>query len=132
MFPKPEPRRREKPRRARAERAVKQAVREQVVLRDGYCRIRDVFVRCRGLSTWNHLRRRSETRNLPPEERHTTATSIMNCQEHHRMIDEHEIGWTYVTERQADGPMTFSHKGRTYSEASRIIITRREGGHGQA
>lgn len=118
---KPEPYRKVKARRDRAEAKVKKVVREACVARDGYCRLAMIatvwaFGSCDGPSEWNHLKKRSLTRGQAPEIRHNTATSIMNCKSHHGMIDDGKIRHEYKTENGADGPMRFEFDGVVYEE----------------
>jgi hypothetical protein len=85
-------------------------VRAEVAVRDGHCRLMwtDAFGPCQGPSTWNHFNdsRRSHTRGLPPEQRHTTAGTMMNCRKHHAHIDENEIAVEEGPEG-ANGDLTF-------------------------
>lgn len=95
--------------RGRAERhaaKVVKSVRQQCVERDGYCRYATEWLRrdlgvtqrgscvlCVGLSEWAHLgeSKRFKTRGKPPEERHTTAGSLMLCAFHHHAYDDGEL-----------------------------------------
>jgi hypothetical protein len=89
---KPEPRKRAKARKKRVEANYAASIRAEVVSRDGHCRLLGTpFGACQGRSTWNHWRRRSQTRGMSPEDRHTTMWTFMACREHHRQVDEHEI-----------------------------------------
>lgn len=100
-IPKPEPRKRTKARRDRQESKVKKTVREHTVARDGHCVIATrwphahgpLLGACEGPSQWAHVgrQRRSLTRGLPPEVRHTTAGSCQMCEKHHRAYDAHEF-----------------------------------------
>lgn len=126
--PKPSgQRRREQAREDRAEAAVKRTVRAACVVRDGRCRMtrvpgyEQIFGPCRGRSEWNHLRRRARTGGQPAEVRHNTATSCMNCERHHDMIDEflvRVLGIDPLAGKGADGPLTYAHGGQTYAEAA--------------
>lgn len=112
----------------RAESKVKKAVRPQVAARDGHCRLsafQSIVGPCSGPSEWNHLQRRSETRGMAPERRHRTGNSCMNCQRHHQMIDGNilsasdsriHVDWQF-TAKEADGPMSYRYRGRTFREA---------------
>jgi len=110
-IPKPEPRKRVKGRRRRAERKVIDRVRPAVVARDGYCRVANVRAMgaCRGASEWAHLgeKRRFRTRGLPPDERHTTADSVMFCDGHHDAYDDHAFEIEKLTTGGADGRLRY-------------------------
>lgn len=108
MIPKPEPWRKQKARRTRADKKEKDRTRAIVAARDGYCRVMNFIVDCQGPSERNHLRRLSATRNMAPEKRHDPRFSIMNCTRHHGLIDENRIGWEYKDESLgANGRMRF-------------------------
>ena len=111
--PKPEPYKRVKARRRRNESKVKKSVREQVDARDGYCLLGPVrpmsfagYGLCEGPSEWAHIGpyRRSKTRGMAPERRHTTTGSAMLCQTHHRAYDAHAFDIQPTTDRGMDGP----------------------------
>lgn len=111
---KPEPRKKVKARRRRAEKKVKADVRARVVGRDGPCIFwlrTSAFGPCEGASEWNHLRKRSLTRGMAAERRHSTETSVMTCTRHHKMLDDHVIWHRYLTDRGADGSMEFWYAG---------------------
>lgn len=85
------------------------------MLRDGYCKAsgRDVEP-CEGLSEWAHMHshRRSRTVGQEPEERHTTAGSMMLCRKHHAMYDRRVLGTRAryleietLSENGANGPL---------------------------
>jgi hypothetical protein len=79
---KPEPRKRAKARRRRREVAVIKDVRAAVAERDGSCRLLGgPFGPCTAVSEWAHFgsHRRSATRGMDPEERHTSEGSLMLC-----------------------------------------------------
>ena len=121
---KPEPHRKVKARRKRAEAKQVKAVRPQVAARDGYCRLAGAGLgACSGASEWAHCttHRRSKTMKQAPERRHSTAGSFMACSHHHHRIDRNEqpfITDRPLTERGADGPMEFaSEDGSTYTES---------------
>lgn len=97
---KGEPRKRRKGRQRRHAAKVVKSVRAKCVERDGYCRVwtdeidghpfmARVLGACEGISEWAHLhvKRRSQTRGLAPEVRHTTADSLMLCKAHHDRYD---------------------------------------------
>lgn len=102
--------------RKRAEGPVIKAVRAACVERDGLCRYwKDAFeacfvaVECSGPSEWAHLESRARTRNMAPELRHNTATSLMLCKHHHDRLDGRarpRLRVT-VTGKGADGPLTW-------------------------
>ena len=119
-IPKGEPRRTRKGRQRRQEGAVKQSVRAQLVERDGPCRVmhpewqyRDDLPgslwphECTTVSEWAHLKghRRSQTRGMAPNRRHTTTHSLMLCQELHRLEEQGILKVEYLTKRGCDGPL---------------------------
>jgi hypothetical protein len=117
---KPEPRARVKGRKDRKETGVKQLVRALCVDRDGDCRLQKVprFL-CSGESEWAHLgdQKRARTRGMEPEERHTTAGSLMLCTGHHRAYDSGRMQIDELTPDGADGPLAFSSAGKVlYTE----------------
>lgn len=101
---------------------MKRAVRAMVVDRDGYCRLsarvqrlsrderEDITMPCEGESEWAHLedKRRARTVGMAPEERHTTAGSLMLCRAHHRAYDGARISITLLSRYGADGPLRFT------------------------
>lgn len=108
----------------RAEAKVKKAVRAACVERDGACRIatplgHDVLqtypvllTMCDGPSQWAHMHthRRSQTRGQDPEQRHTTAASLMLCQRHHDQYDGRQrprLLITRLSHKGANGPLKF-------------------------
>ena len=112
-IPKPEPRKRSKRRRQRTEAKVKTSVRQQCVDRDGYCAIdkradavTQLLMPCDGPSEWAHIgrHRRSVTRGMAPERRHTTAGSAMLCRRHHRAYDAHQFDIKPTTKAGMNGP----------------------------
>lgn len=94
-IPKGESRKVLKGRRQRHAAKVITAVRAQCVERDGGCRVGidgpwpDHIGSCDGVSEWAHMpqKRRSKTRGMEPEVRHTTADSLMLCTKHHDQLD---------------------------------------------
>lgn len=122
LFAKPEPRRRVKGRKARAESKVQQSVRQQVMARDQTCRASmklgsdfasgDGWIsreKCGGKLEWAHMhsRRRAHTVNEPPEQRYTTATSLCLCTRHHAAYDAHQMDITALTRDGANGKLKF-------------------------
>jgi len=55
---------------------------------------------------WAHMEghRRFETRGLPPEQRHSTAWTLMLCAKHHADYDARRLRIT----GNADGPLEFA------------------------
>lgn len=111
-IPKPEPRKRSKRRRQHGEKKVERSVRQQCVERDSYCAIdkradaiTQLLMPCEGPSEWAHIgrHRRSLTRGMAPERRHTTAGSAMLCRKHHRAYDAHEFDIRLASDRGMDG-----------------------------
>lgn len=99
------------------ERQIIQRNRAKCDRRDGFCRIGywgeiaiALFGECYGGSEWHHFVKRSMTRNMPPEDRHSTEVSGKVCATHHRMLEAHEIDYDFLTEDRADGPMKFSNE----------------------
>jgi hypothetical protein len=94
------------------------------VERDGGCRVWHVkaewdvvskwglYGACAGQPEWAHLRghRRSQTRGMSPEARHTTKHSLMLCTRHHRQEESGRLRITYLSERGCDGPLRFEVK----------------------
>lgn len=126
--PKPTARRILKGRQARAEKLVEKLTRAAVVLRDGRCRFKratwaeagsvslDVAPayafaghRCEGPSEWAHFgdKRRSLTRGMAPELRHTTAGSLMLCKYAHEAYDAGHLKITALTRHGCDGRLKF-------------------------
>lgn len=100
-------------RKRRKEGPVVKAVRAKCVERDGYCRLMGLGF-CAGPSQWCHLgeKKRSKTRGLPPEERHTTVWSFMGCEGHHGAYDAGEIGIEPVdAEKGANGHLRVTVDG---------------------
>lgn len=116
------PRRIVKARKDRAEDAHAAKVRALCVERDGDCRVQrdcvwpvdSVGIGCCGVSQWCHstAKKRSRTRNMAPDVRHTTADSFMGCQRHHDMQERGELIATPRTDRGFDGPVDWSLKCR--------------------
>lgn len=131
-FPKPRRggRRREKARLKRREsKVIREDVRPYVVARDGHCRLGPVqpdalymlVGSCDGPSEWAHLdeKRRSKTRGLPPEERHTRAGSLMLCKRHHDAYDTHKFDIEPRTSAGAEGVLRVTAGAATYNEEAR-------------
>jgi hypothetical protein len=119
--PKPEPIKRAKARRLRAETKIRQQIRAACVARDGDCRLRGKYgFICGGASEWAHLgeQRRAKTRGMPPALRHTTAGSLMLCTKHHRAYDACQLQ-IYHGADGADGPLTFI--GAAYPPGKRSL-----------
>lgn len=119
--------RRKTARRRRAEGEVVKAVRPMCVARDGYCRTsrydllaasHALGICCRGRSEWAHLgdKKRARTRGMAPEERHTTAGSLMLCGRMHRLYDDGELQIEALTEHGADGRLRFRLGEAVYEE----------------
>lgn len=113
-FPKPEPRKRTKGRKARKEKAVKTTVRQDCVDRDGSCRFftyrEDVYQlvgSCEGRSEWAHLftKKRAHTRGMPPEVRHDSDYSCQLCTRHHQLYDSGQLHMEAKTAKGANGPI---------------------------
>lgn len=112
---------RRKARRRRAEDVVKRDVRAQLVERDGHCRLqRAGFGPCFGASEWHHVRKRSATVNMSPEERHNRREGFMVCSQHHMLLErplgQGRIMHGYLTDDGADGPMWFERDGHRCEE----------------
>jgi hypothetical protein len=107
-------------RKKRKDDTVATAVREQVSLRDGFCRYGyDVrpgrrFSECRGLSEWAHFGawKRFKTRGQAPEERHTTAGSLQLCTKHHGDYDAGRLVIVARTDRGCNGPLRYREIGQ--------------------
>lgn len=99
--------------RLRAEKKVIDLVYPAVVNRDGYCRasLLGALCPCSGPPEWAHFgdKKRFKTRGQKPEERHTTAGSLMLCRFHHREYDQHRLRIEAKTEKGCDGALFFSH-----------------------
>jgi hypothetical protein len=95
----------------RAEAKVKRAVRAACVERDGGCRLAGFFEPCSGAIEWCHLGewKRSKTRGMAPEERHSTVGSFMACTHHHQLYDRGEIVIEYGPDG-ANGHLTLWRK----------------------
>lgn len=126
--PKPRPARKPKgptarriTKRKRAESLVIKSVRAKCVERDVFCRYDlDEFAKtarfgtdCKGPSEWAHLEnyRRSKTRNMAPELRHTTAGTAMLCKFHHDCYDgrgKKKLRIVNFGALGADGPLTWT------------------------
>lgn len=126
-LPKGPTRQRMKGRKARAEQKRKKAVRAACEERDSLCRlgewednpydwhadeITDNDEGCDGPSEWAHMhvKRRSKTRGLSPEERHSTVYTLMLCRRHHAQYDGRDTPRLLIqclTDAGADGPMKF-------------------------
>ena len=95
-----------KSKRQRDEAKVKKAVRAECVTRDGYCFAGNLGAPdCKGPSEWAHFagHRRSQTRGMAPERRHSTHFSGMLCRKHHRQEERGDYRVVYHTANYADG-----------------------------
>ena len=93
--------------KARKDAAYAKTIREQVQARDVYCRAYYMHKEtCMGVAAWAHMagHRRFETRGLPPEQRHSTAWTLMLCAKHHADYDARRLRIT----GNADGPLEFT------------------------
>ena len=99
--------------RRRAEQPVIKSVRGACVKRDGYCRYAanaGTIDDCSGPSEWAHIgpMKRAHTMGMQPEERHTTAGTMMLCKRHHDQYDGRQkprLLISALTEDGAEGPM---------------------------
>jgi len=126
---KPGPTARYRAKRRRAETPVIKFVRAQCAERDGDCRVCDWEnnpddwhsddlepiddLMCNP-SQWAHLGdgKRARTRGMKPEQRHTTAKSLILCQVHHDRYDGRAKPRMFIAELDnhglgADGPLEF-------------------------
>jgi hypothetical protein len=123
MFPKPEPLARTRRRKVRidntAQRMVRRAVfaREQdkcaVVSRlskDEMLAVFKAFGICHGPLQLMHAagHRRSQTRGLPPEERHSTETCLAGCAHHHDCEERRGLRFVAQTDQGYNGPLTYA------------------------
>lgn len=99
--------------KARKDAAYAKTIRELVQKRDfGMCRVMErvewfiEFGSCAIGAQWCHMEghRRFETRGLPPEQRHSTAWTLMLCAKHHAEYDAHRL----LITGNADGPLEFT------------------------
>ena len=97
--------------KARKDAAYAAKVREWVERRDSFCRVPIhragiELGECDGPMAWAHMEghRRFETRGLPPEQRHSTAWTLMLCAKHHADYDARRLRIT----GNADGPLEFA------------------------
>lgn len=113
---KPEPLRKKRAREKREEAAAIKDVRARVFVREQFsCRVyKDgavaILGACGGTLQWAHAswKRRSRTRGLPPEERHTTEGSMALCDRHHDAYDEgHAFEVEPMTDRGCDGRLKY-------------------------
>ncbi len=118
MFPKGKTRKVIKAAKDRRAAKVEKSVRAQCVSRDGSCRLRDLKPgdmstianhRCQGPSEHAHLgkMKRARTRDMSPEDRHTTGGSCMLCRSAHQQYD---AGLVEIL-GDADEGLSFSLKG---------------------
>ncbi len=108
--PKGVPRKLAKARSDRAEAKVIKRVRAIVEARDGRCRLYwDAWSSvCDGPSEWAHFgdKKRFKTRKMSPEQRHTTAGSLMLCRKHHADYDQGRLV-ILAGPDGCDGPLQF-------------------------
>ena len=125
MLPKPEPRRREKARRKRAEAKAMWSAWEETLERDGPCRLQFVpdFGSCEGVSEFAHVGkfRRHATRGMAPERRHSRIAGCHLCSGHHRTgryaYDRHTLDIEPLDDvRYCDGPLRFRAGDLVYEE----------------
>lgn len=71
-----------------------------------------------GYDTWAHMagKRRSQTRNMAPTDRHCSQYSMRLCQGHHTHEEAHRLLIEPLTDRGADGPCRFTFQGRSWEE----------------
>ena len=118
-------RKQQKARETREARKVVTAVRAHDVERDGHCRVgsaTDYFGLCWGESQWCHLwsKKRSMTRGLPPEERHSTIWTCQMCARHHEMEERGELVLQALTsECGANGTLR-----ATWNSVSVLLVPR--------
>ena len=106
----------------RKEQPLITAVRAACLERDERCRLAGLLPPCQGELAWCHMegKRRHQTRRMKPEDRHSTAWTVMLCAKHADLEERHEIRSEYLTDRGADGPMLWMTKsGPTIWELSR-------------
>jgi len=92
--------------KTRKDAAYAAKVRAKVEKREGnWCRS-FADTGCNGPLQWCHMagHRRFETRGLPPEQRHSTAWTLMLCAKHHADYDARRLRIT----GNADGPLEFT------------------------
>jgi hypothetical protein len=119
---KPGPTARGRAARRRREGPVAKKVRAACVERDGHCRywlerfvnpFMEDIADCDGPSQWAHFgeKVRAKTRNMKPEQRHTTWGSLMLCRLHHDQLDGRQhprLKIEALTKFGADGPLAFT------------------------
>lgn len=93
--------------------------------RDGFCRLagRTPKSPCSGYQGWAHLkeRKRSKTRNMDPEYRHSTRFSLMLCDSHHRQYDDASDPLDMVYgEAGANGPIVLVLGEDRYPDPRRL------------
>lgn len=113
-MPKGDSRKRVKGRKDRSEAKVKRAVRAECMARDGYCLVltRLNLPGCKGPSTWAHFsgHRRSQTRGMSPERRHSSLFSGMLCERHHKQEESGQFQVVYRTTDYANGAIGWERK----------------------
>jgi hypothetical protein len=95
--------------RQRADLAYAAKVRKVVAARDEVCRLAGRLPPCSGALAWCHMEghRRSQTRRMAPQDRHSTAWTVMLCARHAEMEERHQVTSEYLTENGADGMMAW-------------------------
>lgn len=114
-IPKPEPWKKTKDRRKRAEAEALTTAWKESGDRDGYCRLIGVkvFGTCDGKSEFAHVGqyRRFKTRGMAPTERHKRSGGIRLCSCHHRTgqfaYDANRIVIEMLTPDECDGLLEF-------------------------
>lgn len=100
----------------RKEAAVLAKVRAVCVARDVYCRCGPSFWvewgRCEGESQLAHVlgKKRSQTRGMAPEARHSPAWCLLLCAKHHEREERGVMQVVALTPDGANGPVVFPRK----------------------
>lgn len=78
------------------------------------------FGQCDGPSEWAHFDalKRARTRGRPPEERHTTAGSLMLCRRHHDAYDDGDLLIDALTSDGCDGLLRYALERVVYVEVA--------------
>jgi hypothetical protein len=102
-------------RRKLAEAPVIAQVRAECVERDKYCVVATrcgIEGECKGESVWGHLRgwRRSKTRKMAPEKRHSSLWTAMFCQFHDRLEESGQYEIVFHTSNYADGRISWAKR----------------------
>ena len=134
-LPKPKHRPRTTTRNRSRVRVAIGTARAECVERDGPCRVAKAiaeadnvliqndlvmaFGECQGRSEWSHYNathRRSKTVNQDPEERHTSAHSLMLCTYHGAEYDQHRMDITELEPAGCHGRLRFQTAEYTWEE----------------